>query len=31
MGWADRDLNASVIGTEAGLLINEAWEMMAVI
>ena len=28
---ADRDLNASVIGTEAGLLINEAWEMMAVI
>ena len=29
--WANSDFNASVIGTEAGLLINEAWEMMAVI
>jgi hypothetical protein len=28
---ADSDFNASVIGTEAGLLINEASEMMAVI
>jgi hypothetical protein len=28
---ADSDFNTSVIGTEAGLLINEAWEMMAVI
>jgi hypothetical protein len=29
--WADSDFNASVIGTEAGLLINEASEMMAAI